>query len=64
MVHQMAQEGALWPDSVIRLGPHWRNSKNNMGQYCLCSAECWHLKTQKGTIVNMVGVVENAVAHS
>ena len=27
MAHQMAQEGALWPSSVIRLGPHWRNSK-------------------------------------
>ena len=27
MVHQMAQEDALWPSSVIRLGPHWRNSK-------------------------------------
>ena len=23
----MAQEGVLWPSSVIRLGPHWRNSK-------------------------------------
>ena len=27
MAHQMAQEGALCPDSVIKLGPHWRNSK-------------------------------------
>ena len=27
MAHQMVQEGALWPSSVIRLGPHWRNSK-------------------------------------
>ena len=27
MAHQMAQEGALWPSSVIRLGPHWCNSK-------------------------------------
>ena len=27
MAHQMAQEGAHWPSSVIRLGPHWRNSK-------------------------------------
>ena len=27
MVHQMVQEGALWPSSVMRLGPHWRNSK-------------------------------------
>ena len=27
MAHQMAQEGALWPGSVISLGPHWRNSK-------------------------------------
>ena len=22
----MAQEGALWPSSVIRLGPHWHIS--------------------------------------
>ena len=27
MAQQMAQEGALWPNSAIRLGPHWRNSK-------------------------------------
>ena len=27
MAHQMAQEGALWPSNVIRLGPHWRNCK-------------------------------------
>ena len=27
MAHQMVQEGALWPSRVIRLGPHWRNSK-------------------------------------
>ena len=27
IVHQMAQEGALLPSSVIRLRPHWRNSK-------------------------------------
>ena len=27
MAHQMAQEGALWPNSAIRLGSHWRNSK-------------------------------------
>ena len=23
----MAQEGALWPSSVIRLGPYWRSNK-------------------------------------
>ena len=23
MVHQMAQEFALWPSAMIRLGPHW-----------------------------------------
>ena len=27
MAHQMVQEGALWPSSVIRFGPHWCNSK-------------------------------------
>ena len=27
MVHQMAQEGALWPIVMIRFGPHWCNSK-------------------------------------
>ena len=27
MVHQMAQEGALWPSVMIRFGPHWCNSK-------------------------------------
>ena len=26
-MHQMVQEGTLWPGSVIRLGPHWRSSK-------------------------------------
>ena len=63
MAHQTAQEGALWPNSAIRLGPHWRNSKITWANICLRSPECWHLKHNKGTIVNMVGVVENAVAH-
>ena len=27
MAHQMVQEGALWPSSMIRLGPQWHNSK-------------------------------------
>ena len=27
MVHQMVQEGTLWPSVLIRFGPHWRNSK-------------------------------------
>ena len=27
MAHQMAQEDILWPSSMIRLGPHWHNSK-------------------------------------
>ena len=26
-MHQKAQESAFWPSSVIRLGPHWYNSK-------------------------------------
>ena len=26
-MYQMAQEGALWASGVIRLGPHWCNSK-------------------------------------
>ena len=26
-MHQMAQEGGLWPSSAIRLRPHWRSSK-------------------------------------
>ena len=31
MAHQTAQEGALWPNIMIRLGPHWHKV---MGQYC------------------------------
>ena len=27
MVHQMVQEGALWPSVMIRFGLHWHNSK-------------------------------------
>ena len=27
MAHQMAQEGTLWPISVMRLGPHWSKNK-------------------------------------
>jgi len=27
MAYQMAQKGAFWPSSGIRLGPHWRYTK-------------------------------------
>ena len=51
MAHQMAREGALWPSSVIKLGPHWRNSKITWA----------NLKAL--TISSMVGAVKNAMAH-
>ena len=28
MVHQMTQEGALWPSALIRLGPNWCKVKS------------------------------------
>ena len=31
----MAQEGTLWPSSVIRLGPHWRNNKTKWANIAL-----------------------------
>ena len=27
MAHQIAQEGALWPSAMIRLGPNWHKVK-------------------------------------
>jgi len=54
MAHQMAQEGTLWPSSVIRLGPHWRNNKIKWAK------QYWMLAL---AILNMVGAVKNTVAH-
>ena len=54
-MHQMGQEGALWPSSVIRLGPHWHNSK-------ITWANVVHAVLDKITIY-MVGAVTNTVAH-
>ena len=64
MAHQMAQEGALWPNSAIRLGPHWRNSKIAWANIVYAVLNVGTQKHNKGTIVNMVGAVANAVAHS
>ena len=27
MAHQTMQEGGLWPNVIIELGPHWRTVK-------------------------------------
>ena len=59
MAHQMAQEGALWPSSVMRLGPHCRNSK-------ITWANIFRAVLDVGTyntILNTIGVVKNTVAH-
>ena len=29
----MAQEGTMWPNVMIRLGPHWHKVKLKKGQY-------------------------------
>ena len=45
------QEGALWPSSVIRLGPHWCNSKITWAvQYWMLTL----IKHYKVTILSMV----------
>ena len=61
MAHQMTQEGALWPNSAIRLGPHWQNSKITWANIVY---PVLNIATYKGTIVNMVEAVANAVAYS
>ena len=63
MAHQMAQEGALWPSSVIRLGPHWRNNKMRWANIVHAVLDVGTQKHNKVIIVNMVGAVKNAVAH-
>ena len=55
MVHQVVQErqeGALFLSSMIRLGPHWRNSNkySMVLQYCSCSTIWLSLKYTKVAI--------------
>ena len=64
MVHQMMQEGTLWPNSALRLGPHWRNCKITWANIVYAVLNVGTKKHNKGTIVNMVEAVANAVAHS
>ena len=55
MAQQMAQEGTLWPSNVIRLGPHWRNSKITWAYIVHAVATgFWHLKYNS---LNMVGAI-------
>ena len=63
MAHQMVQEGVLWPSSMIRLGPHWRNSK--IAWTDIVHAD-WimALKHNKVTIFNQVGAVKNTITCS
>ena len=57
MAHQMAQEGAHWPSSVIRLGQHWHNSKITRANIVNGVLNVG-TKHNKITISNMVGTVE------
>ena len=56
----MAQKGALWPSSVIRPGPHWRNSKISWANIVNAVLD---VGSKDVTILNMVGAVKNAVTH-
>ena len=58
-MHQMAQEGALWPSVMIRFGPHWCNSKITWANIVNAVLD---FSTKKLPILNMVGVVKNTLA--
>ena len=64
MVHKMAHhEGDLWPSSVIRLGPHWRNSKITWANIVHAVLDVGTLKHNKIIILNNFGAVKTAVAY-
>ena len=58
-MHQMAQEGALWPSVMIRFGPHWCNSKITWANIVNAILD---FSTKKLSILNMVEVVINTLA--
>ena len=58
----MAQEGALWPSIVIRLGPHWCNSKITWANIVHVVLDVG-TENNKITILNIAGAVKNAVAN-
>ena len=53
----MAQEGTLWPISLIRIGPRWHNSKITWANNIV------HAVMDVDNILNMVGAIQNTVAH-
>ena len=59
MVHQMAQEGALWSSVMIRFGPHWHNSKITWAN--IVNAVL-NFGTKKYNSVNMAGAVKSTLA--
>ena len=62
MVHQMAQEGALWPSVMIRFGPHWRNSKITWANIVNAVLDFGTKSIMVLPILNMVGAVKNTLA--
>ena len=62
MVHQMAQEGALWPSVMIRFGPHRCNSKITWANIVNAVLDVGTKKHNNVTNLNVVGAVKNTLA--
>ena len=58
-MHQMAQEGALWPSVMIRFGPHWHNSKITWANIVNVVLD---LALKSIIVLNMVEAVKNTLA--
>ena len=62
MAHQMAQEGALWSNVMIRFGPHWRNSKITWANIVNAVLDVGTKIIIMLPILNVVGAVKNTLA--
>ena len=62
MVHQMVQEGALWPSAVITFVPHWRNSKITWANIVNGVLDFDTKSTIVLPILNMVGAIKSTLA--
>ena len=61
-MHQIAQEGALWLNVMIRFGPHWHNSKLTWANIVNAVLDFGTKSMIVLPILNMVVSVKNTLA--